>query len=53
MRTGRTILFSVVLAFGASGAILASPAIAMAGTYAPAAPAHTHIVVGPNVYLHT
>jgi hypothetical protein len=54
MRTGRPILFSVILALGASGAILASPAIATASTHAPAVQAHTtHLVVGPNVYFHT
>jgi hypothetical protein len=53
MRTGRPIFFSIILALGAAGTILAtSPAIASAAPLAPAA--HTHVVmsVGPNVYYH-
>jgi hypothetical protein len=53
MRTGRPILFSVLLALGAAGAVLTTPAIATASTKAPAA--HVQAVnttVGPDVYVH-
>lgn len=54
MRTGRPILFSVILALSAAGAILTGPAIASAAaTHAPTVHTQTHIVVGPNVYYHT
>jgi hypothetical protein len=53
MRTGRSILFSVILALGAAGTILAtSPAIASASTQAPAAHVHHVMSVGPDVYYH-
>ena len=43
MRTGRPILFSVILALSAAGAILTGPAIASAAaTHAPAVHAHAH-----------
>jgi hypothetical protein len=53
MRTGRSILFSVILALGAAGTILAtSPAIASASTQVPAAHVHHVMSVGPDVYYH-
>jgi hypothetical protein len=53
MRTGRPILFSLILALGAAGTILAtSPAIASAAPQAPAAHVHHVMSVGPNVYYH-
>lgn len=53
MRTGRSILFSAILALGAAGTILAtSPAIASAATQAKAAHVHTVMSVGPDVYYH-
>jgi len=54
MRTGRPILFSVLLALGAAGAVLTTPAIASASTKAPAAHVQTvKTLVGSNVYVHT
>jgi hypothetical protein len=53
MRTGRPIFFSVILALGAAGTILAtSPAVASAAPKAPAAHVHVVMSVGPNVYYH-
>lgn len=52
MRTRRAILISAVLALGAAGPILASPAIAVAAAgYAPAV--HVQAVsADPNVFYH-
>jgi hypothetical protein len=53
MRTGRPILFSVLLALGAAGAVLTTPAIATASTKAPAAHVQAaNTTVGPDVYVH-
>jgi hypothetical protein len=53
MRTGRPIFFSVILALGAAGTILAtSPAIASAAPQMRTAHVHVVTSVGPNVYYH-
>jgi hypothetical protein len=54
MRTGRPIFFSLILALGAAGAVMASPAIASAATHAPNIGVHTNsTTVGSDVYMHT
>jgi hypothetical protein len=54
MRTGRPILFSVILALSAAGAILTGPATASAATtHTHAVHTHSHLSVGLNVYYHT
>jgi hypothetical protein len=53
MRTGRAIIISAILALGAAGSILASPAMfAAAAGHAPSAQAHT-VVAAPNLFYHT
>ena len=55
MRTGRTILISAIVAFGAAGSILASTPIASASTHqGPMITKHTtKTIVVPFVYLQT
>lgn len=55
MRTGRTILISVIVALGAAGSILTSPAMASAATHqGPMLTKHANkTVVVPFVYLQT
>lgn len=54
MRTGRPILFSVLLALGASGAVLTTTAIATTSTQASVTHVRTtNVSVAPNVYVHT
>ncbi len=53
MRIGRAIIFSALLALGAAGSALASPAIvAAAAGHVPSAQVHT-VAAAPKFFLHS
>jgi hypothetical protein len=54
MRTGRAIIISAILALGAAGPVLASPAaFAAAAGHAPSAQVHTVVKAAPAFFVHS